>query len=155
MSVPPCPVLVNIIIAVETPAYGLNTPLGIDIIASSLWFSIISFLIALCWFELPKSTPSGTIDAVRPPVFNIFKNNAKNSNSVFFDLFVSANKSLAIVSNSTEPLKGGFAKTNVNLFLSSFSSPIAFLYSILGFSIPCCIKFIALILSIVWSISNP
>ena len=71
------------------------------------------------------------------------------------DLFVTPNKSLEIVSKSTDPLNGGFAKTSVNLFLSSLSSPIVFLYSILGFSIPCCIKFIALILNIVVSISNP
>ena len=72
----------NIIIAVDTPAYGLNTPEGIDIIASSLWFSTISFLIDLCPPVEPNKTPSGTIDAHLPPVFNILKNKAKNKSSV-------------------------------------------------------------------------
>jgi hypothetical protein len=34
-------------IAVETPAYGLNTPEGIEITASNLLLSTISFLIVL------------------------------------------------------------------------------------------------------------
>ena len=55
----------------------MNTPLGIDIIASNLWFPIISFLIALWAFELPNNTPSGTIEAHLPPIFNILKNKDK------------------------------------------------------------------------------
>ena len=42
--------------------------------------------------ELPNKTPSGTIEAQRPPVFKIRKNNDKNKSSVFFVL-VTFNKS--------------------------------------------------------------
>ena len=42
----------------------------------------------LCPPVEPNNTPSGTIDAHLPPVFNILKNNAKNKSSVFFVLVV-------------------------------------------------------------------
>lgn len=41
---------------------------------------------------LPNKTPSGTIDAHLPPVFNILRNNARNNNSVFL-VFVTFKRS--------------------------------------------------------------
>ena len=42
----------------------MNTPEGIDIIASSLHFLRSISLVALCAFEFPNNTPSGTITAL-------------------------------------------------------------------------------------------
>ena len=40
----------------------------------------------LCPPVEPNNTPSGTIDAHLPPVFNILKNKAKNKSAVFLVL---------------------------------------------------------------------
>ena len=85
-------------------------------IASNLLFSTISFLIDLCALLLPNKTPSGTIQAHLPPIFNVLKNNAKNNNSVFLVL-QTFNKFGAVLSVSIVPLNGGLA--NITEYFSS------------------------------------
>src|SRR5690625_3844849 len=106
---------------VDTPAYGLKTPLGILMIASSLWFSINSFRIALCALDVLNRTLSGTIVAPRPPFFRRRINKLINNSSVCF-VFVIFNKSSETDSSSKEPVNGGFAKTSVYFSLSLFRS---------------------------------
>ena len=112
-SVPPYPVFVKITIAVETPAYGLNTPAGIEITASSRFLSTSSRRTALCAADDPNNTPSGTIAAHRPPTRSIRKNNTRNNNSVFFVL-ATLSKSGDTPSKSRLPLNGGFVRINEN-----------------------------------------
>ena len=57
-------------------------------------------------------TPSGTITAARPPGFSRRRNRARNSNSVLRVLTMSV-RSLATVSASSAPAKGGLASTRV------------------------------------------
>ena len=54
-------------IAVDTPAYGRNTPDGSFTTASSFWSSTNALRSVLCALLEPNSTPSGTITAARPP----------------------------------------------------------------------------------------
>jgi hypothetical protein len=77
--VPPELVLVKTRIAVETPAYGLNTPPGSEMTASSLWSSTRIFLNVLCAVEEPKTTPSGTMTAARPPGLSRRRKSARKS----------------------------------------------------------------------------
>src|SRR3989344_5149509 len=112
--------------AVETPAYGLNTPEGIDITASNLHFSSSNSLIFLCAFEFPNKTPSGTITAHLPPIERELYISSKNKSSVLLVLIVrSSDFSLSFI----EPLNGGFARTKsynpFSLYLfDNVSSPI-------------------------------
>ena len=110
----------NITIEVLTPAYGWNTPLGIDITASNLLLSTSSFLIALWALDEPNKTPSGTIDAHLPPTFNILINAAMNNNSVLV-VDAIASKSFEIVSFIKLPENGGLAIIRLYFPLSSFS----------------------------------
>ena len=70
-------------IAVDTPAYGLNTPEGSFTTASSFCSSTSARRRARCALVEPNSTPSGTITAARPPGFSSRRNSARNSSSVF------------------------------------------------------------------------
>ena len=98
--------------AVETPAYGLKTPEGMEMTACRRLFSMISLRMALWAFWEPNSTPSGTMEAQRPPTLRLLRKSAKNSSSV---LVVAAmlRRSLATVSLSRLPLKGGLARIRV------------------------------------------
>jgi hypothetical protein len=95
--VPPLFVLVKNRIAVDTPAYGLNTPPGSFTTASSLWSSTRIRRSSLCALLDPNSTPSGTITAARPPGLSSRRNSARNNSSVFLVLTI-AWRSLAVVS---------------------------------------------------------
>ncbi|MNT89801.1 hypothetical protein D3C72_2305940 [compost metagenome] len=77
--------------AVDTPVYGLNAPPGSDTTPSSFCSSTSIRRSSLCAFDEPKSTPSGTITAARPPGFSNRKNSARNSSSVFFVLTIACN----------------------------------------------------------------
>ena len=85
-SVPPELVLVNSRTAVETPVYGLNTPPGREITASSFCCSTSVARSVLCAVLDPNKTPSGTMTAARPPGLRSRRKSARNSNSVFFVL---------------------------------------------------------------------
>ena len=103
------PPLVNIKIAVDTPAYGLNTPLGSEITASNWLLSTSSLRNCWCAFDEPNNTPSGTIVAERPPTRNIRSIKATKSSSVFL-VFTLRNISGQTSSSSNEPLNGGLAR---------------------------------------------
>ena len=74
--------------------------------ARSWWFSISSFRMLWCALLEPNSTPSGTMQAQRPPVLSIRRKSARKSNSVFLVL-VTAFRSSLMLSASTVPLNGG------------------------------------------------
>ena len=54
--------------------------------ARSWWFSISSFRMLWCALLEPNSTPSGTMQAQRPPVLSIRRKSARNRSSVFLVL---------------------------------------------------------------------
>ena len=123
--------------------------------ASSFWFSTSSRRSCVYAFELErKSTPFGTMQAHLPPAFSILRNNATKRSSVCFELTM-ARRLLSISSTSTLPVKGGLARMASNfalmvLFLETLSR-----YRTSGSSTPWSIRFIALMRSIVWSVSKP
>ena len=125
-----------------------------EITASRRLSSISVLRTALCAFDEPKSTPSGTIQAHLPPTFSIRKNSVRNSNSVFFVL-QTFSKSGETMSLSRLPLNGGLARISEYISLSGFCSERLSRYSIEGLAIPCVIMFIAPIRSIVLSMSYP
>ena len=63
--------------AVETPAYGLKTPEGMETMASSFCSSTRLLRRVLCALLDPKSTPSGTMTAARPPAWSRRRNRAR------------------------------------------------------------------------------
>lgn len=79
-------VLVKIIMAVETPAYGLNTPDGIEIMASKLLLFHNLLTQIFMRFRWTVITPIRHT-AARPPSRIKRKNKAKNNNSVFFGFY--------------------------------------------------------------------
>ena len=81
---------------VDTPAYGLKTPEGIEMTACSWWFSTSSFRMLLCALEEPNKTPSGTMQAQRPPFFSICRKSARKSSSVFLVLVTAFKSSLML-----------------------------------------------------------
>ena len=81
----------------DTPAYGLKTPLGSFTIASSFWSSTSFLRSATCALVEPNSTPSGTMTAARPPGWSNRRNRARNSSSVFLVL-TTRSRSSAVVS---------------------------------------------------------
>ena len=85
---------------VDTPAYGLNTPVGIEITALRLHRSRINSRIFLCAFELPNNIPSGTITALLPPVRKILNINSRNNISVFFVLILKKRSNIAGLENT-------------------------------------------------------
>ena len=84
-----------------------------------LIYEVIAFLICLCALLDPNNTPSGTIHAHLPPIFNILINKAKKSSSVFLVL-ATFNKFADTESASNDPLNGGLASINEYLPVSIF-----------------------------------
>ena len=113
--------------------------------------------VRICWCALllPKSTPSGTITAARPPNFSPFRISAKNNNSVFL-LSTTANILPSTASRSRLPLNGGLANTkvafSVKLLLASLRASTS---NNCGFSMPCNIRFMPPIRIMVGSNSMP
>ena len=87
--------------------------------ARSWWFSMSSFRMLWCALLEPNSTPSGTMQAQRPPVLSIRRKSARNRSSVFLVL-VTAFRSSLMLSASTVPLNGGFARQTVYLLQMEF-----------------------------------
>src|SRR5205085_5705396 len=71
------PPLVKMSTAVDTPAYGLNTPDGIETTASSRFSSINFLRVSTCALLEPNSTPSGEMAAHRPPISSRRRNRCK------------------------------------------------------------------------------
>ena len=113
----------------------MNTPEGMEITASRRWLSTSSRRISRWALEDPNSTPSGTIQAHRPPTLSIFKNRAKNSSSVFLVLH-SFSRSADTISASRLPLKGGLARMREYFSRSGFWSDRLSRYWMVGLSTP-------------------
>ena len=122
--------------------------------ACSRWFSTSSRRISRCALDEPKSTPSGTMTAARPPTFSIRRKSARKSSSVFLVL-QSLSRSAETMSASRLPLKGGLARIRLYFSRSVFWSLRLSRYSMNGLSTPCVIMFMAPIRSIVRSMSKP
>ena len=99
----------------------MKTPEGSFTTASSFCSSTIILRRVLCAFDEPKSTPSGTMTAARPPGLSSLRKSARKSSSVFFVLTTFC-RSLAVASWSRDPAKGGFARIR-EYFSASLLAP--------------------------------